>query len=45
MTDIIKDRDGVKLNYSMPKMLEAGLEGRKNKKGFYHYVSKKGKGK
>ena len=27
MTDLIKDRDGIKLNYSMPKMLEAGLEG------------------
>ena len=43
MTDLIKDRDGIKLNHSMPKMLEAGLEGRKSKKGFYHYVSKKGK--
>ena len=31
MTDLIKDRDGIKLNYSMPKMLEAGLLGRKSK--------------
>ena len=43
MNDLIKDRDGIKLNYSMPKMLEAGLSGRKSKKGFYHYVNKKGK--
>jgi 3-hydroxyacyl-CoA dehydrogenase/enoyl-CoA hydratase/3-hydroxybutyryl-CoA epimerase len=43
MNDLIKDRDGIKLNYSMPKMLEAGLEGRKSKKGFYNYVNKKGK--
>ena len=43
MTDLIKDRDGIKLNYSMPKMLEAGLLGRKYKKCFYHYVNKKGK--
>ena len=43
MTDLIKDRDGIKLNYSMPKMLEAGLSGRKSEKGFYHYIKKKGK--
>ncbi|MDG1440517.1 MAG: 3-hydroxyacyl-CoA dehydrogenase NAD-binding domain-containing protein [Flavobacteriales bacterium] len=43
MTDLIKDRDGIKLNYSMPKMLEDGLSGRKSKKGFYNYVKKKGK--
>jgi len=43
MNDLIKDRDGIKLNYSMPKMLEDGLSGRKSKKGFYNYVKKKGK--
>jgi 3-hydroxyacyl-CoA dehydrogenase/enoyl-CoA hydratase/3-hydroxybutyryl-CoA epimerase len=43
MIDLIKDRDGIKLNYSMPKMLEDGLSGRKSKKGFYNYVKKKGK--
>ena len=43
MADLVKERDGFKINYSMPKMLEAGLIGRKSKKGFYSYKMKKGK--
>ena len=43
MADLVKERDGFKINYSMPKMLEAGLMGRKSKKGFYNYKMKKGK--
>ena len=43
MADLVKEREGFKLNYSMPKMLEAGLIGRKSKKGFYNYKMKKGK--
>ena len=40
MADLIKNRDGFKMNYSMPKMFEDGLMGRKSKKGFYNYQTK-----
>ena len=40
MADLIKNRDGFKMNYSMPKMFEDGLLGRKSKKGFYNYQTK-----
>lgn len=43
MTDLIKDREGFKLNYAMPKMLKDGLLGRKSNKGFYNYKFKKNK--
>ena len=43
MADLVKEREGFKINYSMPKMLEAGLMGRKSKKGFYNYKMKRGK--
>ena len=35
MAQLLKGREGFKINYSMPKMFEAGLHGRKAKKGFY----------
>lgn len=40
MAELVKEREGFKMNYSMPKMLEAGLIGRKSKKGFYNYKTK-----
>jgi len=40
MADLIKNRDGFNMNYSMPKMFEDGLMGRKSKKGFYNYQTK-----
>ena len=43
MADLLKGRDGFKINHSMPKMFEAGLHGRKSKKGFYNYSEKKGR--
>ena len=32
MAELLKGREGFKINYSMPKMFEAGLHGRKAKK-------------
>lgn len=43
MADLLKGREGFKINHSMPKMFEAGLHGRKSKKGFYNYNEKKGR--
>ncbi|MDG2343531.1 MAG: 3-hydroxyacyl-CoA dehydrogenase NAD-binding domain-containing protein [Flavobacteriales bacterium] len=43
MADLLKGREGFKINHSMPKMFEAGLHGRKSKKGFYNYSEKKGR--
>ncbi len=43
MADLLKGREGFKINHSMPKMFEAGLHGRKSKKGFYNYSETKGR--
>ena len=43
MADLLKGRQGFKINHSMPKMFEAGLHGRKAEKGFYNYAMKKGR--
>jgi len=43
MADFVKDREGFKINNSLPKMLDAGLLGRKSRKGFYTYRNKRGK--
>ncbi len=43
MAELLKGREDFKINHSMPKMFEAGLHGRKSKKGFYNYSEKKGR--
>ena len=43
MAELLIGREGFKINYSMPKMFDAGLHGRKAKKGFYNYAMKKGR--
>ncbi|MBM77984.1 MAG: multifunctional fatty acid oxidation complex subunit alpha [Crocinitomicaceae bacterium] len=43
MAELLKGRKDFKINHSMPKMFEAGLHGRKSKKGFYNYSEKKGR--
>jgi fatty acid oxidation complex alpha subunit FadJ len=40
MTDFVTQREGVKMSEGLPKMFEAGLYGKKNKKGFYKYNDK-----
>ena len=40
MTDFVTQRDGVTMSKGLPNMFEAGLYGKKNKKGFYKYNEK-----
>ena len=40
MTDFVTQREGVTMSEGLPKMFEAGLYGKKNKKGFYKYNDK-----
>jgi 3-hydroxyacyl-CoA dehydrogenase / enoyl-CoA hydratase / 3-hydroxybutyryl-CoA epimerase len=43
MSQLVAQREGVKISKALPKMFEAGYLGKKNKKGFYKYDNKKGK--
>ena len=43
MSQLVAQREGVKISETLPKMFKAGYLGKKNKKGFYKYEGKKGK--